>query len=418
VVSVSLLLLSIVLGVLALNAWFPIRRRASLLFPSFGAAMVVSELPLHVLALGLFLGAGHVLVDPRVLEQPLGRVALALLLLASLALARLSMHGRSARTQLERALAEGLGISLDALCGEPRARSSISRRALAFWPFHAQVKRYADLRYAEGAGSRHLLDVYTLKQQMTGAPVVLQIHGGGWFTGDKRQQAIPLLLHLAQRGFVCVSTNYRLSPRATWPEHLIDVKLALKFVREHIAEYGGDPSCVLVTGGSAGGHLAAMLALTPNDPRYQPGFEHIDTSVSACIPLYGVYDLTDRLQSQASTGLLWLVSRFVFKQPFAKARELFDQASPMSLVGPHAPPFFVIQGAADNIVAVADAREFATCLRKTGCPLVVYAELPGAHHAFDLFHSPRTEELLWAIAFFAQHVASRASAQNVQEGSA
>src|SRR4029450_4266482 len=66
---------------------------------------------------------------------------------------------------------------------------------------------------------------------------------------------------------------------------------ALRWIRERMAEYGGDPDFVVVTGGSAGGHLAALLALTPNDPEFQPGFEDVDTSVTACVPFYGVYDL-------------------------------------------------------------------------------------------------------------------------------
>ena len=100
------------------------------------------------------------------------------------------------------------------------------------------------------------------------------------------------MLHLAAEGWVCVAANYRLSPRAVFPDHLVDCKQALAWIREHIAEYGGDPDLICVTGGSAGGHLAAMAALTANEPQYQPGFESADTSVAACVPFYGVYDFT------------------------------------------------------------------------------------------------------------------------------
>src|SRR3989442_2578192 len=103
----------------------------------------------------------------------------------------------------------------------------------------------------------------------------------------------PLMLPLAAEGWVCVAANYRLSPRAAFPEHLIDCKLALRWVREHIESFGGDPDFVVVTGGSAGGHLAALVALTANAPEYQPGFEDTDTSVTACVPFYGVYDLVE-----------------------------------------------------------------------------------------------------------------------------
>ena len=99
-----------------------------------------------------------------------------------------------------------------------------------------------------------------------GAPVLLQIHGGGWVIGNKDQQGLPLMYHLATRGWVCVAINYRLSPKATWPDHLVDCKRALAWIRAHIAEYGGDPDYVVVTGGSAGGHLTALMGLTRERP--------------------------------------------------------------------------------------------------------------------------------------------------------
>ena len=86
-------------------------------------------------------------------------------------------------------------------------------------------------------------------------------------------------------------------------------------MREHIAEYGGDPEFIAVSGGSAGGHLSSLLALTPNQPEWQPGFEDMDTSVDACIPFYGVYDMTvdPALSGAYGPGLLDLLERRVMK---------------------------------------------------------------------------------------------------------
>ena len=124
------------------------------------------------------------------------------------------------------------------------------------------------------ASAAHRLDVIRRRgAPPAGAPVLVYIHGGAWVIGDKREQGLPLLHELARRGWVTVTINYRLSPRATWPDHIVDCKRALVWVREHIAEYGGDPGFIAVSGGSAGGHLAALLALTPGDPAFQPGFE-------------------------------------------------------------------------------------------------------------------------------------------------
>ncbi len=192
-----------------------------------------------------------------------------------------------------------------------------------------RVRRIKNIRYAEGAGKRHLLDVYQPKSPISKAPVLLQIHGGAWIIGDKSQQGLPLMLHLASEGWVCVANNYRLSPTATFPDHLVDCKQALAWVREHIAEYGGDPDFVVVTGGSAGGHLAALVALTENDPQYQPGFEQTDTSVAACVPFYGVYDLVAEIG--ASPADEWLAKK-VMKTTVAENRDLFESGSPTFLV--------------------------------------------------------------------------------------
>src|SRR5690606_28814162 len=150
-----------------------------------------------------------------------------------------------------------------------------------------------DIAYGDG-GQRHHLDLYRPQRRDHPLPVLLQIHGGGWMTGDKRHQAGPLMNLLAANGWACVAANYRLSPAATFPDHIIDVKRAIAWIRVHGPEYGLAPGFIAVTGGSAGGHLAALAALTANDPEFQPGFEEIDTSVAACVPLYGVYDFLDR----------------------------------------------------------------------------------------------------------------------------
>ena len=122
------------------------------------------------------------------------------------------------------------------------------------------------------APSAHRLDIIRRRTDPPAeAPVFIYIHGGAWVMGNKREQGLPLLYELARRGWVTVTINYRLSPKATWPDHIVDCKRAVAWVRDHIAEYGGDPRFVTVSGGSAGGHLAALLALTPRRPRVSAG---------------------------------------------------------------------------------------------------------------------------------------------------
>ena len=205
---------------------------------------------------------------------------------------------------------------------------------------------HKNISYAD-TGKRGLLDVYTpAGGDPRGAPVLLQVHGGAWTIGNKDQQGIPLMQHLAAKGWVCVAINYRLSPRDPFPAHVIDVKRAIAWIRENIEEYGGDPDYIAITGGSAGGHLTALTALTANDPAWQPGFEDVDTTVQVAVPHYGVYDFA------GSTGLrsaelmrdTFLASR-VLQKTWEDDPEAFEDASPILRITPEAPDFFVLHGA-------------------------------------------------------------------------
>jgi acetyl esterase/lipase len=205
--------------------------------------------------------------------------------------------------------------------------------------------------------------------------------------------------HLAERGWVCVAMSYRLSPRATWPDAVVDVKRALAWVKEHISEFGGDPDFVAITGGSAGGHLSSLTALTPNDPTFQPGFEDVDTTVRAAVPFYGVYDWVDD-QRTGHSGLPRLLERMVVKQSLSAAPEVYAAASPIRRVNADAPPTFLLHGTADSLVPVEQARAFAGALREVSRAPVVYAELPFAQHAFDFFGSIRSAASAVAVERF------------------
>ena len=232
------------------------------------------------------------------------------------------------------------------------------------------------------------------------APVLLQVPGGAWAIGMRRPQAYPLLSHLAERGWVCVSIDYRVSPRHTWPDHIVDVKRALAWIRENIAEYGGDPDFIAITGGSAGGHLAALAALTPDDPQYQPGFEDADTSVVAAVPIYGRYDWFTTKGSGRKEFIAFL-QKFVVKKRFADNRQVYVDASPIKRLRPDAPPFFILHGEDDSIIPVPEGRAFADAIRDASTSVVAYAEIPHAQHAFDFYYgSPRARYTAQAVEQF------------------
>jgi hypothetical protein len=168
--------------------------------------------------------------------------------------------------------------------------------------------------------------------------------------------------------------------------------------------------------GRDGGHLAALTALTPNDPEYQPGFEHVDTTVQACVPFYGIYDFTDRRGIWKGTRLVPLLEQYVIKKPLREAQEVFDRASPMSRVHEDAPPFLVVHGTHDTLVPVGEARAFVEMLRAASRAQVLYAELPGAQHAFEIFPSERTGHVLSGVERFLTWVYSRWQVERAAEG--
>jgi acetyl esterase/lipase len=231
------------------------------------------------------------------------------------------------------------------------------------------------------------------------APVLLQVPGGAWMIGWRRPQAYPLMSHLVSRGWVCVSMNYRVSPWHTWPDHIVDVKRALAWIKENITAYGGDPDFVAISGGSAGGHLSALAALTAGDPKFQPGFEDADTSVVAAVPYYGRYDWYST-EADGRAEFVEVLERLVVKHKLDTHRHIYLDASPIQYTRPDAPPFFVLHGADDSLIPVVEAREFVEALRAVSKSPVAYAELPNAQHAFDIFGSPRAHRSAEAVARF------------------
>jgi acetyl esterase/lipase len=376
---------SLVGATFTLNAFMPVRRVPVLFVPSFFGSWLTAELALHHVVWQSILTV--LFVQFGALSSWPGLVGLGITVASWLGLLLLFNDGRTTHHTFDEALAD---------LAEPAntARLPFSRLLMPFRFDRPGVKVIRNVEYREVAGKQLRLDVVMPEEDGTNRPAIMQIHGGAWIIGDKREQGWPLIGHLAANGWVCFNVNYRLSPAATWPDHLIDLKYALKWIREHADEYGIDPSFVAVTGGSAGGHLTAMMALTANDPEYQPGFELADTTVQAAVPVYAVYDFTNRLGRMRATFRGQMLEPMIMKAFFDKEPEKFHRASPLDRVHPDAPPFLIVHGDRDTLAPVEDAQLFVETLRETSRSEVHYAELRGAQHAFDIFASPRTSRML------------------------
>jgi acetyl esterase/lipase len=306
-----------------------------------------------------------------------------------------------------------LDEALTPVVGPAAAHAHVTWREFAF-PFKLwsrKIRRVRDLPYSGRPGRRHRLDVWHSREEGEGRPCFLYVPGGAWLVGisNKNQQGKPLLIEMTSRGWVCFAMNYPLSPRAKLPEHIIAVKRAIAWIREHAHEFGGDPSFLMMSGNSAGGHLSTLAALTSNDPSFQPGFEDADTIVHAAAPLYGVYDFTGAIVDKLSggrrrhkLGSVRFFERVVVGRRLADDRPFFESISPWHRVGPDAPPFFVIHGSMDTLSIVEEARGFVARLREVSKSPVVFAELPRTQHAFDQFLSIRTLYAVRAIARFGE----------------
>ena len=346
----------------------PRPRRWSRWRVSFWLGYLVNELPF--LAFLVLAASTALAIAQGDIATPVGWIGLGLAIVATAGLVVIVRRALRTGEVVDRALTDA-GLP-------PRLPRRLPWLRILLWPFafpHPGIERISNIAYGD-AGRGNRLDVYRARSHPTGGPTLIHLHGGAFRIGNKSREARPLFYRLAGRGWVCISANYRL--RTPFPDPLVDLKKVIAWVREHGPEYGADPSLVLVAGSSAGGYLASMAALTADDPALQPGFEDADTSVAAVVSLYGYY---------GSTGA--------------------GRTSPTAYDGQGAPPFLVVHPDRDTLVVVDDARRLVESLRKGSASPVVYAELPGAQHAFDFFYSIRFSAVIDGIEAFADWVVAK-----------
>ncbi len=368
-------------ALVAFAALAPPRRPRSVANLAFWLGYLVNEFPF--LAFCWLVASTLPALGSERRGSPAGLAVVALVVLTGCALARIMWRALEAGPSVAGAVSRDLGAGGGT--GPPHdrlARPRLPTRTVV-WPLPLGargVHRIANLSYGP-AGRRNRLDLYRHRACPAGAPVLIHFHGGHFRTGGKSREARALLARYASQGWVSISANYRVRRAGRFPASLIDAKQVIAWVRDHAGEYGLDPALLVVAGSSAGAHLASMAALTANDPRFQPGFEDADTSVSAAVCLYGFYGSREPAGSPPS--------------------------SPRAYLHPHAPPFFVVHGENDTLTPAAAALSFVEALRAVSMNPVVYVQLPGAQHSFDLLHSVRFEYVIEGIDRFTSWVRDR-----------
>jgi acetyl esterase/lipase len=256
-----------------------------------------------------------------------------------------------------------------------------------------------------GDAPEQVLDIWRGKDlPAEPAPVLIFVPAGAWLTGKHTLQGCALMSHLAQQGWLCLAIEHRAGRAHPWPRHVQDVNAAIAWARANVHQFGGDPGFVAIAGASSGAHLAALSALTHDDPDYRSeSTPDANTSVDAVIALYGRYDWQDR-STRESKGFVQFLERLVVGKRIKHHPDVFRNASPIARVRPDAPPFFVVHGTADRFVPVSHARAFVEKLRSTSRSRVGYLEIPDARHCFDLTDGLRAGTAVTAIGLFLDEI--------------
>jgi acetyl esterase/lipase len=296
----------------------------------------------------------------------------------------------------------------------PLPRWTLRSRA----PGAVRFQRNVVFGHRPGNGQALLVDLWqpSLNTPPSGLGIIFA-HGSGWRVGDKDLGTRPFFRRLAGQGHVVLDIAYTLWPQANIPTMVAEVNQAILWLKENGSAYSVDPERVVLSGGSAGAHLALLAAYTANHPAFRPEAGAGDTSVRGVVAFYPPVDfLAIRAQMEerrpGSPGLLgrageailtWILQpqgrdvkgaigrRIEYRESMAammggdvdEVPDTYRLLSPASHVGPHCPPTLLLQGSDDVFGLAPPLRRFHEALKAAGVPAIL-VEFPYTEHAFDL----------------------------------
>lgn len=276
------------------------------------------------------------------------------------------------------------------------------------WPSAATIIR--DVPYAPNSPAQKL-DIYIPAGAVEPYPVIVWIHPGGFFEGDKggggaedplaRVDMKKLVPPMLKRGYAVASINYRLSHEAQFPADVYDVKAAVRWVRGEASRYGFDPRRVASWGSSAGGHLSAFLAVSEGVKELEDlsmGNPDQSSGVAAAVDWYGNIDhLTMDPQTRQLGFELWEgghdapdspESRLMGEQ-ITKIPEKCKLGCPVTYIKPTHAPIYIQHGTGDRVVPYLQSVELVDGLKAAGGPEVIFEVIEGAGHADPAFFTPK-----------------------------
>jgi acetyl esterase/lipase len=262
-----------------------------------------------------------------------------------------------------------------------------------------EVKR--DIPYADPAHERQVLDIYS-PPEAKDLPVVFWIHGGGWQTGDKTSIQIKPQAFM-EKGFIFVSTNYRLLPNVEMETIFRDIAKSIRWVHNHIAEYGGDPNRLLVMGHSAGAQLAALICI---DDRYLKSEGVSLAFIKGCVPVDGdTFDVPAIIETAETRRRVHGLPQATFghREKFGNTPEKHRDFSAVSHVakGKGIPPFFILH-VAEHPDTTAQAQRLGAALKEGAVPVTVFGGRETTHNQINadlgLADDPATKAMFEFVA--------------------
>ena len=269
------------------------------------------------------------------------------------------------------------------------------------------IEVFNDIVYKEVDSTSLKLDIYKSKNSGKAAPVLIFIHGGSWKKG-KRSDYLPYLLDYAKKGYVTVTVSYRLSGVAHFPAAVEDVQCAVGWIRAHAESYSIDPGRIALIGGSAGGHLAMMVAYADKYDFGEGCSDKTGDKVQAVVNIYGPTDLSTEYARNRDECLQFL------GKSFHEDPTLYRAASPRTYISPDDPPTLIFHGTIDALVPVSQSDSLHKWLDQAGVPNN-YHKLKGWPHTMDLSRKVNEYCQFYMDSFFEQYL-SNASEPSAGQG--
>jgi acetyl esterase/lipase len=252
----------------------------------------------------------------------------------------------------------------------------------------AGIVREQGIVFGQGGDQELKLDITYLGNSQGQLPAIVFIHGGGW-TGGERQSFLPFMFHFTQAGMVCITVDYRLTPKHRFPAQLEDVKCAVRWLRANAEKYRVDPQRIAAFGGSAGAHLAALLGTTNGQAQWEGAGGHAEQNSDICavFGLAGAYDLTLGYQHSTMQSILegnavrGMLEAFLGGTPEQKPDE-YRSASPVEHVRPTCPPMILVHGTADTLVPIEQSEVMERKLKAAGVEVEFIRLEDGTHGDF------------------------------------